>query len=47
MESDRRYYARRASAETLAAARAITLEARERRLLLAETYRRRLEALGG
>jgi hypothetical protein len=46
MESNLRYYARRAAAETLAAERAITPEARARRSMLAESYREKLRALG-
>jgi hypothetical protein len=45
MESDVRYYARRAAAETLAAERALTPEARARRSMLAESYREKLRAL--
>ena len=47
MESDLRYYARRASAEMLAARRALTPEARERRLELAEMFSRRVAELRG
>ena len=46
MESNRRYFARRSSDELRAAARAVTSEARDRRLQLAERYRQQLEALG-
>ncbi len=45
MESDRRYYARRAVAETQAAAHAVTEAARERRLSLAALYTRKLEEM--
>ncbi|SFR80102.1 hypothetical protein [Sphingomonas jatrophae] len=45
MESDRRYYARRAAQEALAAERAVTDAARARRLMLAANYRARLDAL--
>ena len=45
MESDFRYLARRASAERQAAARALTAEARARRMQLADSYMRQLEAL--
>jgi hypothetical protein len=38
MESDLRYFQRRAAAETLAAKRSITPEARNRHLELAEKY---------
>ena len=47
MESDLRYYARRAIAETVAARRALTPEARERRLQLAEMFNQRIAALRG
>jgi hypothetical protein len=39
MESDFRYYQRRAAAEWAAAERAVTPQARARRLHLAQTYR--------
>lgn len=45
MESDLRYYMRRLGAERLAATRAVTAEARERRLKLVATYERKIEAL--
>lgn len=45
MESDLRYYQRRLGAERLAAARALTAQARERRLQLVEAYLRKIEAL--
>jgi hypothetical protein len=38
MESDLRYYSRRAAAEQAAAIRALTPEARGRRLMLAEQF---------
>ena len=41
MESNRRYYARRALEEAKAAARAITPQGKQRHLLLAEDFRRR------
>jgi putative protein kinase ArgK-like GTPase of G3E family len=41
MESNRRYYERRASEELRAAARAVTPEARERRRALAEQFARK------
>ena len=47
MESDLRYYARRASEEARAAARALTPAAQARRLLLAEQFNRRLAELQG
>ncbi len=46
LESDLRYYARRLSVERAAAERAVTNEARERRMRLVETYTRKLAALG-
>lgn len=45
MESNVRYYTRRAAAETLAAQRAVTPEARARRVTLAESYLQKLRAL--
>lgn len=45
MESNVRYYARRAAAEALAAQRAVTPEARARRSMLAESYLEKLRAL--
>ena len=45
MESDLRYYTRRLGAERLAAQRAITAQARERRLQLVESYLRKIESL--
>lgn len=47
MESDRRYYSRRLVMERAAAERAVTAEARERRMRLVESYARKLAALGG
>ena len=47
MESDLRYYARRVLMERAAAERAVTVEARERRMRLVESYTRKLEALSG
>lgn len=45
MESDIRYYRRRAFEEMAAASRAVTPQARERRLALVETYVEHLKAL--
>ena len=45
MESDQRYYWRRASEELYAAARAVTPAAELRRRQLAETYVRKLQAI--
>jgi hypothetical protein len=45
MESDLRYYLRRLTIERAAAERALTAEARERRLRLVESYTRKIEAL--
>jgi len=42
MESDIRYYARRAAQERVAARNAITTEARKRRLALAEKFQARV-----
>lgn len=47
VESDRLFYMRRATAERLAAARAVTVEARERRLVLVQSYLDKLQALSG
>ena len=47
MESDIRYYMRRANAELRAARLAITPEAQARRLSLAESFNRRIAELGG
>jgi hypothetical protein len=46
MESNQRYYARRASEERRAAARAITPEAGARRLALAEMFARKADECG-
>ena len=45
MELDLRYYSRRAAEEALAASRAITAAARERRQNLADTYMRKVMEL--
>jgi hypothetical protein len=45
LESDYRYFARRAAIEAAAAMRAVTPAARERRLQLAKSYEDRLRAL--
>jgi hypothetical protein len=45
MESDLRYYSRRAAEEALAASRAITDAARVRRQQLADTYLRKVQEL--
>ncbi|MES2021650.1 MAG: hypothetical protein V4460_10135 [Pseudomonadota bacterium] len=45
VESDRHFYMRRVTAERLAAARAVTEEARKRRLVLIETYLQKLQAM--
>ena len=45
MEFDLRYYLRRLTIERAAAERALTAEARERRLRLVESYTRKIEAL--
>ena len=45
MESDLRFYMRRLRAERLAAERAVTAQARERRLQLVAAYQRKIEAL--
>jgi hypothetical protein len=47
VESDVRYYRRRASEEMAAAGRAVTEAARERRLQLARVYLQRLGAPDG
>jgi ribosomal protein L18E len=47
MESDERYYRRRAIQELAAARRAVTESAQARRRSLAETYLRRLSELTG
>ena len=46
MESDVRYYRRRASEELAAAGRAVTEAARERRMIMAGSFRERLKELG-
>ncbi len=46
MESDVRFYRRRASEELAAASRAVTQAARERRMIMAETFLDRLKTLG-
>ena len=45
MESDLRYYLRRISTERRAAAHAVTIEARDRRLQLVERYSAKVAAL--
>jgi hypothetical protein len=45
VESDIRYFSRRAAAERAAAARALTAAARERRLSLAAGFEARIAAL--
>ena len=45
MESDIRFYRRRASEELAAAGRAVTESARERRMILAGVFLERLKAL--
>ncbi len=45
VESDSRYYRRRAFEEMAAANRAVTVEARQRRLQLVDTYVERLKTL--
>lgn len=47
MESDIRFYRRRASEELAAASRAVTESARERRMLMAGIFLERLKALDG
>jgi hypothetical protein len=46
MESDIRFYRRRASEELAAASRAVTESARERRMMMAGVFLERLKALG-
>lgn len=46
MESDLRYYMRRLGVERAAADRALTAEARERRMRLVDIYTQKLAALG-
>jgi len=45
LEPDERYFRRRASEELAAARRAVTDAARERRLMLADSFLQRLEAV--
>jgi len=45
MESDARFYKRRASEEMAAAGRAVTEAARQRRIILAEAFLARLKTL--
>jgi hypothetical protein len=45
VESDRLFYMRRVTAERLAAARAVTDEARARRMVLVHSYLAKLQAL--
>lgn len=45
MESDLRYFSRRAAFEAAAAARAVTPEAQKRRRMLAEVYARKVQEL--
>lgn len=45
VESDRQFYMRRVTAERQAAARAITEEARQRRLMLVAMYMQKLQAM--
>lgn len=45
MESDARFYRRRANEELAAASRAVTDAARERRMMMAEIFLDRLKAL--
>ncbi len=45
VESDRQFYMRRVTAERQAAARAITAEARERRMMLVAMYLQKLQAI--
>ena len=46
MESDVRFYRRRASEEMAAASRAVTEAARERRMMMAGVFLERLKILG-
>ena len=46
MESDHRYYARRAAQEKMAAARAITAKARDWHSQLAEDFMRKAQQVG-
>ena len=45
VESDRQFYMRRVTAERQAAARAITEEARQRRMMLVAMYMQKLQAI--
>jgi hypothetical protein len=45
MESDLRYYSRRAAEEALAASRAVTAQARMRREMLAAQFHNRVQEL--
>jgi hypothetical protein len=45
VESDLRYFSRRAAFEAAAAARAVTPEAQQRRRMLAELYARKVQEL--
>jgi hypothetical protein len=45
VETDERYFRRRASEELAAARRAVTDAARERRLMLADTFLQRLKSV--
>ena len=45
VESDRQFYMRRVTAERQAAARAITEEARQRRMVLIDLYMQKLQAI--
>ncbi|MES2326509.1 MAG: hypothetical protein V4499_04155 [Pseudomonadota bacterium] len=47
METDQRYFRRRASEELAAARRAVTDAARERRLMLADSFLERLKTVEG
>jgi hypothetical protein len=47
MESNQRYYARRAQEEAKAATRAVTQQGKERHMRLAEDFRRKAESHGG
>jgi len=47
MESDLRYYSRRAAEEALGASRAVTAQARARRELLAAQFSRKVQELSG
>lgn len=47
MESDLRYYVRRLTMERAAAQRALTAEARDRRMQLVKSYTRKIAELRG